>query len=135
MKLVTNRFFTIVVCALLLVLTNCQQEGSVEKAGKKVDQAVEKAGEKMDQARVAIGEKVESAAASLDDAAITAKIKAEILSDSLLNVSRIEVATTGGVVKLAGNVGSQQSYDRAQEIASGVKDVKAVENNLAIKSY
>jgi hyperosmotically inducible protein len=135
MMLVSNRFFTIVVCALVLVLTNCQQEGSVEKAGKEVDQAVEKAGEQMDKARVAIGAKVESATASLDDAAITAKIKAETLSDSLLKASQIEVATTGGVVKLTGNVGSQKSYDRAQEIASGVKDVKAVENSLAIKSY
>jgi len=37
-----------------------------------------------------------------EDAAITAKIKAEILSDPLLKVSQINVIITNGVVKLSG---------------------------------
>jgi len=61
---------------------------------------------------------------------ITAKVKAEILSDPLLKVSQINVTTTNGVVKLSGTVDSQQGIDRATEIALSVKDVKSVENSL-----
>lgn len=135
MSLTTNRFFIIVLWALVLVLTGCQQDGPAEKAGKKVDQAVEQVGQKAEKVADAIGKKVVTAAASLDDAAITAKIKAEIINDPLLKVTQIEVATTGGIVKLSGSVSSQKSIDRAQEIAVSVKDVKSVENGLVIKSY
>jgi len=69
----------------------------------------------------------------MDDAAITAKIKAEILSDPLLKVSQINVITTNGVVKLSGVVDSQQSIDRSQEIARSVKEVKSVESEIAVK--
>jgi len=135
MNLKTSHYLTVVICALLLVLTNCQQDRSAEKAGKKVDQTVEAAGKKMETVGAAMGDKIESAVASLDDAAITAKIKAGIVGDSLLKVAEIDVVTTNGVVNLNGIVSSQKSVDRAQEIASGVKDVKSVENSLKIKSY
>jgi len=69
----------------------------------------------------------------MDDSAITAKIKAQILSDSLLKVSQINVTTSNGVVKLSGVVDSQQSIDRAMEITRSVKNVKSVENGLGVK--
>ena len=69
----------------------------------------------------------------MDDSAITAKIKAEILSDPLLKVSQISVTTTNGVVKLSGVVDSQQSIDRAVEIVRSNRNVKSVENNLVVK--
>jgi len=34
--------------AVVLVLTNCQQDGSGEKAGKKVDQTIEKANKQIE---------------------------------------------------------------------------------------
>jgi hyperosmotically inducible protein len=37
------------------------------------------------------------------------------------------------VVTLSGDVDSQQSIDRAMEIARSVKDVKSVENSLVVK--
>jgi hyperosmotically inducible protein len=125
MKRTTIGFFTIVMCTVVLMLTSCQQEGPAEKAGKKADQTVEESGKKID--------KVENAAASLDDAAITAQIKAAFINDPLLKVSAIEVVTTGGVVQLSGTVDSQISIDRAQEIAAGVQNVASVENNLVSK--
>jgi hyperosmotically inducible protein len=42
----------------------------------------------------------------MDDAAITAKVKAEILSDPLLKISQINVTTVNGMVKLSGLVDS-----------------------------
>lgn len=69
----------------------------------------------------------------MDDATITARIKAGILGDPLLKVAQINVVTTNGAVALNGVVDSRQSIDRAMEIARSVKDVKSVENNLVVK--
>ncbi len=130
MKLSYRGLFIVFFLSCVLGLAGCQQEGTAEKAGKKVDQAAESAGKKVEKAGEAVVEKVEKAGEYMDDSAITAKVKAEILSDPLLKVSQISVTTTNGVVKLSGTVDSQQSIDRAVEIARSVKDVKSVENGL-----
>jgi hyperosmotically inducible protein len=123
-------FFIVFFLAFVLGLTGCQQEGTAEKAGQKIDQAAESAGKKIEKAGEAVVEKAEKAGEYMDDSAITAKIKAEILSDPLLKVSQISVITTNGVVRLSGTIDSQQSIDRAMEIARSVKNVKSVENEL-----
>ena len=130
MKLTYRGLFTVFFLSFVLGLSGCQQDGTAEKAGKKVDQAAESAGKSMEKAGEAVVEKGGKAGDYMDDSAITAKVKAEILSDPLLKVSQISVATTNGVVKLSGTVDSQQSIDRAMEIARSVKDVKSVENGL-----
>jgi hyperosmotically inducible protein len=126
-------FWIVVLLSIFLGLSGCEQKGSAEKAGEKMDQAAEKAGEKIEGAKEAIGDSAEKAAEYLDDTAITAKIKADILGDPLLEVAQINVTTTNGVVALDGVVDSQQSIDRAMEIAQSVKEVKSVENNLVVK--
>jgi hyperosmotically inducible protein len=92
-----------------------QMNGPAEKAGKKIDTANKKAVEYM------------------DDSAITAEIKAEILKDPLLKSYSINVTTNKGVVDLTGIVESQQSIDRALEIVNSNKKVSSVINNLFIK--
>lgn len=130
---IKKSFVIFVGCAFVFALSGCQQEGAIERAGKDVDKTVELVAKKIDKTGEAIGNKVEIAMTALDDTAITAIIKSEIISDSLLKVAEIEVATTDGIVKLSGAVDSQTSIDRAQEIARAVKDVKAVDNRLVIK--
>jgi hyperosmotically inducible protein len=134
MSLSHRGFFIIVLLTIFLGFAGCEQKGTAEKAGEKVDQAVEKVGEKMEEAKEAVSESAEKTGEYMSDAAITAKIKAEILGDALLKVSQINVVTTDGVVTLSGDVDSQQSIDRAMEIAQSVKDVKSVENGLVVKS-
>jgi hyperosmotically inducible periplasmic protein len=124
--------FFVLVLSIVLGLAGCTQEGTAEKTGQKIDQAAESASKKVEKAGEAVVEKVEKAGDYMDDSAITAKIKAEILSDPLLKVSQINVTTTNGVVKLSGTVDSQQSIDRAMEIARSAKDVKSVENGLVL---
>jgi hyperosmotically inducible protein len=114
-------------------LAACQPEGTAEKAGQKIDKTVEKLGEKAESAKESLGAKTEQTGNYLDDSAITAKVKAEILNDPLLKVAQITVTTTGGVVKLSGVVDSQQSIDRAVQIARSDPHVKSVENGLAVK--
>ena len=135
MSLTHRGLFIVVLLSIFLFLglSGCEQKGSAEKAGKKVDQAVAKVGEKIADAKEAISDKTEKTGEYLDDAAITAKIKGDILADPLLKVSQINVITTNGVVTLSGVVDSQQSIDRAMEIARSIKDVKSVENGLAVK--
>ena len=137
-------FFIVIIMAFVFGFAGCQQDGTAEKAGKKIDQATEKAGKNIDQATEKAGKKIEEvgeainakaekAGEIMDDSAITAKIKAEILSDPLLKVSQINVTTTNNVVMLSGAVDSQQSIDRAMEIVHSIKNVKSIENNLTVK--
>ena len=133
MSLSYRGFFIVVLLSLFLGLSGCEQKGTAEKAGEKVDQAAEKMSEKISDAKEAISDEIEKTGEYMDDAAITAKIKADILSDPLLKVFQINVTTTNGVVTLNGVVDSQQSIDRAMEIARSVKDMKSVENDLDVK--
>jgi len=133
MNLTHRGYFIVIMMALVFGLSGCQQEGTSEKAGKKIDQATEKAGKKIEGAGEAINAKVEKAGEIMDDSTITAKIKAEILSDRLLKVSQINVTTTNNVVRLSGVVDSRQGIDRAVEIAHSVKNVKSVDNGLVVK--
>ena len=130
MRRLCRGVFIIVFLAFFLGSAGCQQDGTAEKAGQKVDQAVESAGKKVEGATEAAAGKAEKAGEYVNDSAITAKVKALILSDPLLKVSQIEVTTTNGVVRLSGTVDSQQSIDRAMEIARSVENVKSVENGL-----
>ena len=133
MSLSHRGFLIVVLLSIFLGLSGCEQKGTAEKAGEKVDQASEKMSEKFAGAKEAISDTAEETGNYMNDAAITAKIKADILRDPLLKVSQINVITTDRVVALNGVVDSQQSIDRAMEIARSVKDVKSVENGLAVK--
>ena len=114
-------------------LTACQPEGSAEKAGQKIDQAVVKADKKLEETKQSLENKAVKSGEYVDDSVITSTIKAEILSDPLLTVSQINVTTTNGVVRLSGEVDSQQSIDRAMQIAKSKVMVKSVENGLTVK--
>ncbi len=74
----------------------------------------------------------ESTGQFVDDAAITAKVKAKILDRPTLKFLDIHVNTDKGVVHLWGVVGSQSIIDEAGRLASGVPGVKSVKNDLRL---
>jgi hyperosmotically inducible periplasmic protein len=129
----TGKSLLIVLFSAVLGLAGCEREGTAEKAGQKIDQAVERAGEKLEGTRESLDEKADRTGDYMDDSAITAKIKAEIVSDPLLKVTQISVTTTNGVVMLSGVVDSQRSIDRVMEIVRSNPKVKSVENGLVLK--
>ena len=132
----SNRSFPIALLSVTLGLAGlvgCEQNGPGEAAGKKVDQAAEKAAVKYEDAKASMGEKAAQAGEYMDDSAMTGKIKMGILGDPMLKVFQINVTTTNGVVMLSGVVDSQQSIDKALEIARNVAAVKSVENGLVVK--
>ena len=78
-------------------------------------------------------QKHESTGQYVDDAAITAKVKAAILGDPTLKVLQINVETYKGVVQLSGFVDSQQSVGKAGDVVGAVPGVMAVKNDLVVK--
>jgi osmotically-inducible protein OsmY len=77
--------------------------------------------------------KQESAGEYVDDSVITTKVKSLLVGDDFLKSFEIGVETYKGIVQLSGFVDSQKAIDKAGEIASSVKGVKSVKNNLIVK--
>jgi osmotically-inducible protein OsmY len=75
----------------------------------------------------------ESTGAYIDDAAITAKVKAAIFREPDLKSTQVNVETKEGIVQLSGFVNSDQSSKRAAEVARTVEGVKDVRNNIIVK--
>ncbi|WP_040528987.1 BON domain-containing protein [Lamprocystis purpurea] len=119
---------------LSAALPAAAEEGMAERTGQKIDQAAEVAGDKLGAAKDSVGRKAEQASDYMGDAAITAKIKSEILVDSSLKVLQIHVTTTDGVVNLSGAIDSQLNIDRAVSIAANTQHVKLVQNALVVKA-
>ena len=74
----------------------------------------------------------ESTGEYVDDAAITAKVKAAILDQPTLKVFDIHVDTFKGTVRLSGVVASQSTIDKAVEVARRVSGVKSVRNEMRV---
>ena len=121
-----------------LGLAACNKPGPAERAGEKIDQSVTDASKKINETADKVGEKLDAqgakTAVAIDDAKITAKIKAAFMVEPGLKTLRISVTTVKGVVALSGSVDSQQSSDRAKALAGAVAGVNEVENRLVITS-
>ena len=69
----------------------------------------------------------------VDDTVITTKVKAAIFQDPTLKSAEIVVETFKGVVQLSGFVSSKGDIDRAVSVASNVKGVSSVKNDMRLK--
>ncbi|MGQ5525033.1 BON domain-containing protein [Chitinimonas sp. PSY-7] len=74
------------------------------------------------------------ATAQVDDAAITAKVKAALVADKSLSALDIKVTTRAGQVTLSGSVNNPQASERAMQVASQVEGVKGVQDELQVKA-
>jgi hyperosmotically inducible protein len=95
-------------------LAACDSTGPAEATGKQLDEPSAKTGD------------------AIDDAGITAQVKAAIFSAPGLKSLKISVDTRKGVVTLRGSTDSASSSARAQMLAGSVAGVEEVENRLAI---
>ncbi|CAA9415012.1 MAG: hypothetical protein AVDCRST_MAG51-2080 [uncultured Ramlibacter sp.] len=80
------------------------------------------------------GSAASTAGEKVDDAQITARVKAGITADKDLSAGRIDVDTQDGVVTLSGAVPSAAAKAKADEIAKNAKDVKQVNNQLTVSA-
>ena len=76
----------------------------------------------------------QSAGTYIDDKTITAKVKTELLKDSTVKGTDVDVTTFNGAVQLSGFVESQEQKDRAGELARQTKGVQQVHNNLIVQT-
>lgn len=137
---------------VVLAVSACdKQTSSGETAGQKLDKAIDKTNATAGQAENKIGEAAKSAQRAvkdtaetvkekatqvggiLDDSAITAAIKADIVKDPGLSALKIEVNTVKGEVTLKGEVDSDSARARAGRIASAVSGVLKVNNSISVK--
>ena len=106
-------------------------------AATDVKQAAEKAGADIRAGAADLAASASAAAgtvaAVMDDAGITASVKTDLAKDPDLSALAINVDTKDGVVTLNGPAPSAAAKSRAEIIAKGVKGVKSVSNNLAVK--
>ena len=81
-----------------------------------------------------IGEKAGEAAntvgATLEEAALTTKIKAKMALDDMVKARSIDVTTRGTTVTLSGIVGSKAEHDRALALARETDGVTDVVDNM-----
>ena len=75
----------------------------------------------------------ETVGAYVDDAGITTLIKARMAESKLVSATSISVETLNGVVMLSGFAKDATEKGAAENIARGVKNVKSVKNEIAIR--
>jgi len=69
---------------------------------------------------------------SIDDSYITSSVKTQLASDKLVTLTRVEVETNNGIVYLTGQVETAEQRSHIGSLASQVKGVRQVVNNLQV---
>ena len=69
----------------------------------------------------------------IDDSVITTKVKTAMLNEPSLKSSEINVETFKGVIQLSGFVSSEIDIKKAADVASAVKGVISVKNDMRLK--
>jgi hyperosmotically inducible protein len=118
---------TALASGLLLVGCGQQGTGTGTTVGQKTDRAADKVADTTSNASSKV-------ATATDDTAITAKVKAALISEPGLKSTDINVDTKEATVTLSGTVASNDLRDRAKQIASSTSGVKNVVDNLVVKS-
>jgi hyperosmotically inducible protein len=77
--------------------------------------------------------KHEDPGAYFDDSVVTTKVKAAVFNEPSLKSAEINVETLKGVVQLSGFVRSEADIKKAVEVASRVKGVTSVKNDMRVK--
>lgn len=75
----------------------------------------------------------ETAGNYVDDATITAKVKAAIFNEPSLKSMQVSVETMKDEVQLSGFVDSYEGRSKAGELARTVSGVRAVRNDLIVR--
>ena len=76
----------------------------------------------------------QTAGEAVDDAVVTAKVKAKLVDDEVTKAYQISVETFKGTVQLSGSVDSEEARSRATELARDVGGVKDVKNSLQVRN-
>lgn len=70
----------------------------------------------------------------VDDAAITAKVKAAFVKDPVVKALDVEVETFKSTVQLSGFVDTPEQKAQAERVAASIAGVQTVRNNITLKA-
>ena len=70
---------------------------------------------------------------NIDDGTLTSYVKTKLAEDRLVTLTRVGVETNNGVVYLTGEVETAEQRSHIGSLASQVKGVKRVVNNLQVR--
>lgn len=118
------------IAVLVLVVSGCTSQNANEAsntAAQKVSNAASTVVNKTSEVAQNVNKSV---GPTINDATITARIKAKLLADSITGTT---VDTTDGVVTLTGAVASDEQKVKAEKHAQETDGVKSVKNELVIK--
>lgn len=130
--------------ALAFSLVGCNKHtDDGQTVGQKVDAAMDKAETAAGNAKREAGQattdiKSETRSATSEagdkvaDAAITASVNTDLAKDNDLSALKINVDTSNGHVTLRGTAPSEEAKQRATKLASNVKGVTSVDNELTV---
>lgn len=75
----------------------------------------------------------QGAGAYVEDASITASIKAKFVEDKIVSAGSISVETFNGTVQLAGFARTENEKRQAEQIARHTRFVRAVRNDILVR--
>lgn len=75
----------------------------------------------------------ETVGSYVDDAAITAAIKAKFVEDKVVSAGSISVETMNGTVQLSGFAKTANEKAQAEQIARSSRNVRAVRNDIVVR--
>lgn len=75
----------------------------------------------------------ESTGETIDDSAITVRVKSALGGDPQYKYGEVHVTTFKGTVQLSGFVNSKDARSRAEDLAKNVEGVKQVDNGIAMR--
>lgn len=76
----------------------------------------------------------ESTGQYIDDATITTKVKAALMTDSQLKPTQVKVETNQGTVQLTGTVDTKSQEAEAVKVANQINGVKSVKDLLSVRT-
>ena len=104
-------------------------EEQARNAGDEATAALERAGKEVQRGAEELGQQAKP---YLDDATLTAKVKAKLAADPEVTAYQIDVDSLEGVVTLSGRVESAAEAAEAEKLARDTDGVKSVVNRLAV---
>jgi len=122
--------FGLLIAVLSLVVCGCNSQNTNEaanNASRKVSEAANSVANRTSEVAQNINR---SAGPALNDATITARIKAKLLADKITGTN---VDTADGVVTITGAVASDEQKALAERHARETEGVRSVKNELVIK--
>lgn len=104
-------------------------ERSIDRALDRVEESLDEAGSRLESQMTEIGEEMEP---RVEDAALTARIKARLTAHPDVNPLDVDVDVVAGRVTLSGVVESDVDRRAAEEIARNTRGVVAVDNRITV---